>query len=366
MSSASGTAGTRARSAVIVGAGALGRLIALELAHRHWTVTLVDERGADGAGSASFAAAGMLCPYAEVEEAARPIATLGIASLALWPRLLEKLSRRVPFETSGTLAIAPSRDREELSRLAREVDRRHPGAAEPLDGVALARLEPELDGRFGSGLFFPREGHIDNRELLVALDETLQAARVSRRYGERIERLLPGRAVGARDSLEADWIVDCRGAGARDDLADLRPVRGEILRVEAPEVSLRRPIRFRHPRYPVYIVPRRDHRYVIGATAIESGDTGPVTVRSVLELLSAAYTVHPGFGEARVLEMTAALRPAFADNLPRARLRPGLLRVNGLFRNGFLCAPRVAELAVECLENERPPADEALPFEEAP
>src|SRR5207253_9790934 len=108
---------------------------------------------------------------------------------------------------------------------------------------------------------------------------------------------------------------------AKQELGDLRGVRGEILRVHAPEVSLTRPIRLRHPRYPVYLVPRPKNHYVIGATAIESEDEGRITIRSTLELLTTEYSVHPGFGEARILETMAALRPAFSDNVARVGYR---------------------------------------------
>lgn len=66
-----------------------------------------------------------------------------------------------------------------------------------------------------------------------------------------------------------------------------------------------------------------------------------------MELLSAAYALHPAFGEATVLEIGADARPAFADNLPRLLRRDRSLHLNGLFRRGFLCAPAMARRAVE-------------------
>ena len=80
--------------------------------------------------------------------------------------------------------------------------------------------------------------------------------------------------------------------------------------VETNEIELKRPVRLMHPRWPLYIVPRDDNRFMIGATTIETDDLG-VSVRSALELLSAAYAVHPAFAEARIVEIGAGLRPAF-------------------------------------------------------
>ena len=127
------------------------------------------------------------------------------------------------------------------------------------------------------------------------------------------------------------------------NLRDLRGVRGELLHLHAPEVTLHHPIRLAHPRYPLYIVPRSDQLFVVGATEIESNDAGSITVRSALELLSAAYSMHSGFSEGRLVETCVDCRPAFPDHLPRITCEPGLIRVNGLYRHGFLLAPLLVE-----------------------
>jgi glycine oxidase len=122
-----------------------------------------------------------------------------------------------------------------------------------------------------------------------------------------------------------------------------------MLVVRSSEVRLARPVRMLHPRLPLYIVPREDGRFMVGATMIESEQRGPVSVRSALELLSAAYALHPSFGEAEILELGADLRPAFPDNLPRVRRDGRVLRANGLFRHGFLLAPTLARRVAEAI-----------------
>src|SRR5262249_11741957 len=119
-----------------------------------------------------------------------------------------------------------------------------------------------------------------------------------------------------------------------------------------PEISFSRPVRLIHPRWPIYIVPRANNRFLIGATSIEAEDSG-MSVRSALELLTAAYTVHPAFGEARIVEMGAALRPAFPDNLPRVDVGNARISVNGLYRHGFLLAPALAEATVAHITGQR-------------
>jgi glycine oxidase len=115
--------------------------------------------------------------------------------------------------------------------------------------------------------------------------------------------------------------------------------------VRLPEVGLSRPVRVLHPRVPVYIVPRGDGHYMIGATVIESDQPTRITARSMLELLGAAYALHPAFGEAEIVEIGTGVRPAFPDNLPRVCRIGGTVYVNGLYRHGFLLAPALARQA---------------------
>ena len=220
--------------------------------------------------------------------------------------------------------MAHARDRAELTQFGRRT-----AQFERLAGEAIAGLEPELAGRFGDALYFPSEGHLDPRAALAALTARLAQQSVPIHYGTPGPT---GRSAGRT-------LVDCTGLGARARVSGLRGVRGEMLLLRLPEVTLRRPVRVLHPRLPVYVVPRDQGVYMVGATMLESDALRGVSARSVLELLGAAYALHPAFGEAEVLEMGAGVRAAFADNLPRLRWVGATLCVNGLYRHGFL-SPR--------------------------
>ncbi len=217
------------------------------------------------------------------------------------------------------------------------------------DGRSLAAAKPAL-GHFGEGLFLSDEGWVDPGRVMAALRTALTRVGGELRWGEPVDAVAPGRLRSGGAWHDFDQVVDCRGLGAREALPELRGVRGETVLVEAPEVALDCLVRLIHPRYPLYIVPRGEHRYVIGATQIESEDSGPVRLRSAMELLSAAYTVHPGFAEARLLALQANCRPALPDHRPLLDSRPGLTRINGLYRHGVLLAPLLAERAIQAME----------------
>jgi glycine oxidase len=311
-----------AMRATVVGAGVAGLTTALTLAERGAQVTLF-ERSRELGGNASWLAGGMLAPFCEGESAPQSVVELGQRAIGWW-------SARVPGVTrQGTLVVAPPRDVSEVDRFAART-RSH----ERVDEGRIAELEPDLAGRFRKGLFFADEGYLDPRVALSALTERLRAKGGEIRFGA------DGEAVGGPEA-----VIDCRGWSARKALPELRGVRGEMMRIRSREVMLTRAVRFLHPRIPLYIVPRANNEFMIGATMIESAEKGAVSVRSAIELLSAAYALHPAFGEAEILEMSADVRPAYPDNEPRIEERGGRIFVNGFYRHGFLLAPAFAERA---------------------
>jgi glycine oxidase len=66
-----------------------------------------------------------------------------------------------------------------------------------------------------------------------------------------------------------------------------------------------------------------------------------------MDLLNAAYALHPAFAEAQILELGVGVRPAFPDNLPRVSRRSNVIHVNGLYRHGFLLSPAMAQQAAQ-------------------
>src|SRR5690606_5514349 len=164
--------------------------------------------------------------------------------------------------------------------------------------------------------YLPAEAYLDNRHLLERLLEEIVRLGGQCHENSPVE-FTPEAQCNDKTLGEFDCIFDCRGMGARQNHPNIRGVRGEVLWVRTEEVNLHHPIRLMHPRYKLYIVPKPDHRFIIGATEIESQDRSPVSVQSMLELCSALYTLNPAFAEARILELDANLRPSLWHNLPQ-------------------------------------------------
>lgn len=339
----------------IVGAGIMGRLLAWQLLLRGWQVSLFDERPQDDEGSCSFVAAGMLSPYIEVETSTNLLYQLGSRSIMLWKTLLAQLSPEVPsvfFQQSGSLLYAHRQDQSELQRLVAVLRQRWPenNTVTSLDSTALQQLEPELATIDGASYYLQHEAQIAPHDILSALQQEI-LQRGGQWYDKHCVTQLTS---GCISTASADWhfdcVFDCRGLGARAQLPRLRGLRGEIIVVHAPEVNITRPVRLVHPRNRLYIAPRPNQMYYIGASELESEDYSPISVRTCLELLTAAYSLHRGFSEARIVRTMTQCRPAFCDHLPQIGIAPRLFSINGLYRHGYLLAPALAEIVINRLE----------------
>ena len=313
---------TSAPSILVRGAGVAGLVSALMLAKRGARVTLAEAGPKVGSG-ASWMAGGMLAPWCEAESAPPEVTEHSIHSLEWW-------RENVPnVQANGSLVVAPPRDTAELAHFGRRTSHfREIGPDE------ITALEPDLSQRFQRALFFAEEGHLDPRKALPAL-----ADRLVNEFGGRV--LFNHPDIPADQSF--DWIVDATGLRAREELPTLRGVRGEMLLLRCPDVTLHRPVRMLHPRIPIYIVPREDHLFMVGATMIESENAGPITLRSMSELLNAAWTLHPGFAEAEIVDIGTGLRPSYPDNMPLVTQEGRTIFVNGMYRHGYLLSPWLGE-----------------------
>jgi glycine oxidase len=312
-------------------------------------VALYDATGSLGEGSAAWAAAGMIAPTAEAVDSDPEIVAMGRHSLNLWPQWLAQLPLPVFYRDAGTLLLWHREDVGEARRFESMLVARDAQAKlVHVDARQLNEMEPALDGRFAQALHLPAEAQVDNRGLLAAVAAALVEERVDCHWHERLDEDY---------RLNAGIVVDCRGMGGRTVWPQLRGVRGEVVRLHAPEIELRHMLRLLHPRYAVYVVPRAQGKLVVGATSIESDDRSGVSVRGALELLSSAYSMLPALAEARILEFSTQVRPALPDNLPAFSFdsRRKVLRINGLYRHGFLLSPAVVEEALVRLSDPEAP-----------
>ena len=312
----------------ILGAGVVGLCVASELISRGCRVKIIDPGGPPGPPACSWWAGGMLAPDCEGEVAQSRIVRLGRQAATWWSGHGAHVTHK------GSVVVALDRDKNELTRFAKRTENHS-----MLGRDQLFALEPYLGDQFSRALHMTLEAHIDPRQALKALCLKFKDA------GFEIET----------EGTPQGHVVDCRGLYANDILTDLRGVKGEMIILKTAEICFSRPVRLLHPRFPLYIVPRAEGIFMLGATQIESSDRHRASVRSIMELLNAAYALHPAFAEAEIVEIGVDARPAFPDNLPRIYQKNSRIFVNGLFRHGYLLAPAMARMTAELILDGKTP-----------
>lgn len=341
----------------IAGGGLLGRLSAWRLLKAGHRVHLYEAGSLKHCRGAAITAAGMISPLAELVDSDAYIYEMGMHSLTLWQQWLSECSlgtaatsrsysqsARKLLHQNGSIIVAHPQDHTELDQFNRNLcyHRSPTSEYQVLSQQALHKLEPALQ-QFQKGLFLKKEAHIDNQQLLpLLLNQIIQLGGT---YSEhcKVNTVTANYMDTSQGRVSADWHIDCRGIGAKPSLEGLRGVRGEVLWISTDEVKLSRPVRLLHPRYKLYIVPKPNRQFIIGATEIESEDLSPISLQSNLELSSALYSLNPAFAEARLIKSDVNLRPALMNNRPYLDCQPGYLCANGLYRHGYLLAPSLVD-----------------------
>lgn len=336
----------------VIGAGIMGRLLALKLIQAGWRVTLFDQQNQAADDSCSMAAAGLLTPFTELNKSNTLLMHFAKESVnQYWPDIISLLKDNIFFARKGSLVIAPHQNREELAHFIRLIEQKIPGQKpyQHLSEMEIKTLEPELN-KFSEAYFFPDEAHIDSQALMISLANYLKS-KLDWQV-KTVDSIAPNQITIEKQNYFFDMVCDCRGLGAKSYFQGLRGVRGELIWVHAPEVNLNCLIRLLNPHYSLYLVPRPNHIYILGATEIETEHRKAITVRSTLEILSAAYYLHTGFAEAEVIKTVENCRPTLPGNLPVIKYQNGLVAINGLYRHGFSIAPILANEVMLWLQSD--------------
>jgi glycine oxidase len=363
----------------VVGAGVIGLSVAWRAAREGLTVAVCDPQPARGA---SWVAAGMLAPATEVRWGEADLRALSQASADLWlgyaAALEEDSGLTVGLRRDGTLSVALDADDHRALAESFAVQRELGCDVELLSGQDCRRLEPSLSPRVAGGVLSAGDHQVDNRALLRALTEAVARRRVRLLPSavSEVRRTATGSAAGAvlEDGTElvagkvvvaAGWRSGQVGGLVPEDVPAVRPVKGQILRLQADPAAplIGRSVRALAQGRSVYLVPRNSGEVVVGATMEERGADMTVTAGAVHDLLRAAVAVVPEVAELELNEAIAGLRPGSPDNGPvlGPASTPGLFLATGHYRNGILLAPVTADALFDAISG-RPIAGPAGPF----
>lgn len=333
---------------IIIGGGIAGLTTAWR-ASAHSEVHLFD---GNPARAASLVAGGMLAPVSEVSFTEEPLLRLDLVARQQWPAFAQELETftglAIGFRTEGTVHVGfNDDDLRELERL-REFQLELGLNVSPLTADEIREREPHLSPRVVGGTWVESDFSVDNRALVAALRVACEKAGVIFHAHDVESLALEGRtAIGVHTHTgveSADRVVIANGSwsGLLADVIDVRPVKGEIIRVQTPPsfgAVITHTVRAIIRGVPIYLVPRTHGEIVIGATQLETGFSTTPTVMGVYQLLRDARELLPVLSEMEIVDICAGLRPGTPDNAPLLGLVPGydnLLVASGHYRNGIL------------------------------
>ena len=255
--------------------------------------------------------------------------------------ILNILKTPIYFQNKGSLLLFHPRDKGELTRFLKVISPKiEEQGIQSLSQAEIKHYEPAIE-HFHEGYYLANEGQIDSQSLLLALKAHLLHQGL-KWHKTTVQSVKPHIVISTNKTFTFDLVFDCRGLRSPLFANDLRGIRGELLWLHHPNITIHHPIRLLHPRYKIYLSPRPDHLFIVGASEIEAEDMSPISVKTILELLSAIYYIHASFTEARLVKTLTHCRPTLKNHLPKIKWTKGLLAINGLYRHGFLIAPAIA------------------------
>ncbi|MBD2047057.1 glycine oxidase ThiO [Coleofasciculus sp. FACHB-64] len=335
---------------LIIGGGAIGLAIALELRLRGATVTVLCR---DFNSAAAYAAAGMLAPQAEGIPTGAML-DLCLRSRDLYPDWASKLEAiagvSIGYWPSGILA--PVYLNPQSSALSPH------SSAHWLDKDAIHQIQPGLGSDVVGGWWYPEDGQVDNRALVQALRVAVRELGVDIREGVAAEALQQqNRRINcvrtASGDFRAQHYVLATGAWSNEFLPiPVSPKKGQMLSVQVPGGSQEGlPLKRVLFGEEIYIVPRRNGQLIVGATSEDVGFTPHNTPAGIRTLLESAIRLYPALQNFPVQEFWWGFRPATPDELPilGSSACENLTLATGHYRNGILLAPVTASLLADLI-----------------
>jgi len=340
------------RDVLIVGAGVIGTTSAFFLARAGWRVTLFDP--APGLG-ATWAAAGMIAPNAEVAPGEQENFTLQLGALAAW-RDVARAIREITgdslelFETGTLLVGYDAGDRRLVEQFALVA------TSFGVETSRVTRESPEalftgVSPRVDEGLLLRGDAWLDPDQVMSLL------AKANASLGVRVVREQVLTATTDGDHVEVttddrtfrgDVGILATGAqslprGVAERVGNVvRPVRGMTVRVQGVDRSTLPTLRAFVRGRSLYVVSRPGGYCVLGASSDEKEEL-VVEVGELQRLLRDALDLVPALESAAIIETRQGLRPASKDLAPFVEtVDERWAWLSGHYRHGVTLAPLAA------------------------
>lgn len=347
-------------SILIIGGGVIGLSLAREFHKKGFNEIKILEKGSVGQ-EASWAAAGMLAPQAETNQA-DDFFRFCNESNKLYPNfaaeLLDETDVDIELDKNGTLYLAFNEN--DVTEIRQRYDWQTKAGleVEHLTARETHQLEPFVSPDSLESLFFPNDCQVENRKLLKALRKYIELNGIEILEQTEVKNLISenGKIKAVETSKDekfsADVYVLATGAWTSLIKAEslkipkVQPMLGQMVSFHTAKRLFTRVIY--SPRG--YIVPRKLGKILAGATVEDVGFENETTDSGIEFVCENAFEISPSLENLPIDEKWSGLRPFCADGLPILGKIPdaeNLIIATGHFRNGILLAPLTAKILAE-------------------
>ncbi len=348
---------------IVIGAGIIGLMTALELAEQGYQVEIFDQHAA--AQEASWAGGGILSPLYpwKYAPAVNHLARYGREMYQAWNLKIQTITG-IDFEIEQvgllifdqaqyTQALAYAQDYSDIGQ-----------AAVLMQGTALKSINPHIAK--ASGIYFPHIANIRNPRLTQSLLKYLSLCKniVIRQYNAITSLVLDEKVIHAvQDSQgvkhRAAHYVIAAGAWSAPLLQQcgvqttIQPVHGQMVLYKTPAKWL--PTICMNQT--MYLIPRRDGHIVCGSSTQNRGFDKTLQDDVSQKIITASLELVPELAQFPIVKQWSGLRPGSPEGIPsigRVKEIENLWLNVGHYRNGLVMAPASARLLVELMQGEKP------------
>ena len=343
---------------IVIGAGIIGLMSALELLAQGFKVQIFDQ--AQPAKGASWAGGGILSPLYpwKYDPAVNALARYGKSRYTYWNQKLLPLSQiDFEIETVGLMIFDQDQYSQALdySTLFSEPDQ----SAQLLDHQNIQKFNSRIHQDISSAVYFSHIANVRNPRLTQSILQYLsQHPDVSIVPNTQIIKLKKknGHIIAIQDqylkSYSADHYVLATGAWSQVLLNqlnidfDVQPIHGQMVLYKTPPQWL--PTICMNNT--MYLIPRRDGHIVCGSSMRECGFNTDVDSKVTQHIVDASTSLIPELAKFPIVKQWAGLRPSSPKGIPVIGRVPDLSNMwlnVGHFRNGLVMAPASAQLLVQ-------------------
>ena len=336
----------------IIGSGIIGLFTAHKLLMQGKKVRIFEYKNNEG--NSTDASVGMLAPLVEAKPYEKELFELMIESKKIWDNFLrdKKFTLKTGLKKNSSLLIATNSDEEESIFFKKKFIEKLGFYPKILNSDQTKRIEPNLNSNIKCSLFLE-----DNNQTNPELLKSYLKKKITKMGGEVFVydqisdiSLTSNKLIFKKKKIDFEKIVIACGAWSNVFLKNkigiefpMRPIKGVSMIFEAKNKLFKNNIWFKK----IYIAPRENNQFAIGATEDEKGFEKFVTLDEIFYLSTSIWEYFPQIENFRFLKSISGLRSLLNDGNPvigSLKKNKKVICAFGHFRHGILLAPITAEI----------------------